>query len=96
MQDFSGNSWFSIFDEAGQKIFGVTADHLEELKSAGNEMEVDRIFDVPLFRMYTVRAKVKQEAYQSEQKIKQQVMQIQPVDFVQQNRSLLDAINKYY
>lgn len=96
MQDFSGNNWFSAFDESGQKILGVTADHLDELKAAGNEAEVERIFDAPLFRMYTAKCKVKQEAYQQEQKIKQSVLNILPIDFVQQNKSLLDAINKYY
>ena len=53
MQDYSGYSWFNLFDESGQKLFGVSADFLEDLRSHCSDSEMKQIYDLPLFRMFT-------------------------------------------
>ena len=69
-----------------------------ELKSSLNEQDTqdyETIFNKALFKDYLVRARVKAEMYQDENRVKNTMMSCFPIDYNYDNNQLLEHIAKY-
>jgi len=95
MADFTGNSWFSVFNDAGEKMLGCTAQHLYELKSGGNDEAYEKVFADALFKTHVVKVRVKQETVNDEMRVKSTVMTMNDVDILSECKQMLNAIEKY-
>lgn len=59
------------------------------------ESEYETVFSESNFRTYIFKVRVKNEMVNDEQRIKCSVMAVRPVDYAQECRDLLAAINRY-
>lgn len=100
MQDYSGAAYFGIFNDEAHRLIGHSAEQIHTLKQSMNEEKtVESIYQAPIFsKQYvcTVKAKEELNPKDNSMRVKLSLLKMQEVDFVQQNKSLLAAINKYY
>jgi replication factor A1 len=95
LQDTSGTTWFSAFDDIATRIIGKTADELYMMKANGDSAGFEAAFNSALFKTYLVKARCKNETYGDESRVKSQILQLSALDYVDESKQLLDAISKY-
>lgn len=96
VQDHSGLTWVTAFQEAGEEILGYSAKELYLLK---NEAEDDNKFIEVirdcLFREFLFKLKIKEEIYGDEQKVKITVVKAEKLNYAEESRILFDSISKF-
>lgn len=97
LQDQSGQSYFTAFDDMAIKIMGgKTADEMHNIKVSGDQATYDQIFnDCQSFKTFLFKARSKNETYNDEARVKSQILQVAPVDYVDECKQMLNAINMY-
>lgn len=96
IQDHSGLTWLTAFQESGEEIMGCSAKELYRLKY--EEQEDDRFADLirsRLFAQYLFRLKIKEETYGEEQRVKITIVKADRIDYPVESRYLLDTILKH-
>lgn len=96
IQDHSGLTWLTAFQESGEEIMGCSAKELHRLKY--EEQEDDRFADLirsRLFAQYLFRLKIKEETYGEEQRVKITIVKADRIDYPVESRYLLDTILKH-
>ncbi len=93
--DGTGSAYFSCFDEAAQLLLGKTAEELASFKSSDMQARYDATFQEANFGTYVFRLRVKAEQVNDEQRIKNTVMSVRPLNLVQESRDMLTAIKAY-
>lgn len=96
IQDHSGLTWLTAFQESGEEIMGCSAKELYRLKY--EEQEDDRFADLihsRLFAQYLFRLKIKEETYGEEQRVKITMVKADRIDYPVESRYLLDTILKH-
>ncbi|EEF48016.1 replication factor A 1, rfa1, putative [Ricinus communis] len=95
IQDHTGLTWVTAFQESGEEILGLPAKELYQLKY---EMQDDTKFsDVirsRLFQQFLFRLKIKEEMYGDEQRVKITVVKAEKVNYSSEGRYLLDLISQ--
>ncbi|KDO22120.1 hypothetical protein SPRG_10939 [Saprolegnia parasitica CBS 223.65] len=95
LQDSAGSTWASAFNDQGKIIMqGKTADELFELKDA-NVSLYESLFKAALFKTYLFRVRCKAEPHMDDLRVKSQIVNLEPLNYVQESAELLDAIAKY-
>lgn len=93
IQDHTGLTWVTAFQEAGIELIGVPAKELYHLRyEYNNEERFSEIMRQVMFNKYLFKLKVKEETFSDEQRVKSTVVKVEK-DF-SESRFLLDAINK--
>eukprot|EP01103_Thecamoeba_quadrilineata_P012133 TRINITY_DN3056_c0_g1_i1.p1 TRINITY_DN3056_c0_g1~~TRINITY_DN3056_c0_g1_i1.p1 ORF type:complete len:679 (+),score=164.76 TRINITY_DN3056_c0_g1_i1:54-2090(+) len=92
--DHTSSQWLSAFNEAGQKILNIDASKLAEMKEAGRDQEFESYFQKANFKSYIFKIRAKEERYNDVQRVKCSIVELQPVDYVQESRFLLEQIQK--
>ncbi|KIW03005.1 uncharacterized protein PV09_05663 [Verruconis gallopava] len=95
VQDHTGQMWLSGFDDAGRLVLGRTADEIAELKEADESKHVEAIFEEANCRSYIFRCRAKLDNYRDEQRVRYQIMSINPVDFKAESAKLAEMIKQY-
>ncbi|XP_047939756.1 replication protein A 70 kDa DNA-binding subunit A [Salvia hispanica] len=95
IQDYSGMTWVTAFQEAGEEILGCSAKELYVWK---NEMQDDlkflEVIQNCLFREFILKLKIKEEIYGDEQKLKITVVKADKLNYSEESRFLFDSITK--
>ncbi|KAG7390324.1 60S acidic ribosomal protein P1 [Phytophthora pseudosyringae] len=95
MLDHTGSTWTTCFNDQGKVVMGGrTADEIGELRDT-NPALFESIFKEALFKQYVCRLRVKAENVQEELRVKASVLTLEPVNFVQESKDLLQAIAQY-
>ncbi|CAN4128031.1 unnamed protein product [Withania somnifera] len=95
IQDHTGLTWVTAFQECGDQIMGVSAKELYFLKY--EEQDDDRFAEIirnVLFNKFIFKLKVKEELYIDEQRVKLTVVKAEKLNFQSETRFLLDLIDK--
>ncbi|CAN4076368.1 unnamed protein product [Withania somnifera] len=95
IQDHSGLTWVTAFQECGDQIMGVSAKELHFLKY--EEQDDDRFAEIVrnvLFSKFILKLKVKEELYIDEQRVKSTVVKAEKLNFQSETRFVLDLIEK--
>eukprot|EP01036_Dinobryon_divergens_P023274 gene23274-31602_t len=92
MADYTGNNWFSLFNDAAEKLLGCSAQILYELRVEGNEAAYEKVFSDALFRSVV---RVKQESVNDEMRTKSTVVTMNDLDLLDECNQMIAAINKY-
>jgi replication factor A1 len=93
--DHTGNAWFSIFSEEATKLLGVDANQLHAMKEQGDVDGYDSVFSRASFETVIAKVRVKQEDVNGEKRMKNTVVSLSKVDFANEAKLMLDALNKY-
>ena len=95
MLDHTGSTWTTCFNDQGKVVMsGRTADEIGELRDT-NPALFESTFKEALFKQYVCRLRVKAENVQEELRVKAGVVSLEPVNFVQESKDLLQVIAQY-
>ncbi|KAF8084610.1 hypothetical protein N665_0710s0018 [Sinapis alba] len=95
LQDHTGVTWATAFQEAGEEIMGMPAKDLYYLKYEDQDEEkFEDIIRKAAFTKYIFKLKVKEETYGDENRVKATVVKAEKLDYSQDTKSLLEAIHK--
>lgn len=95
VQDHTGTTWVTAFQESGEEILGLTAKELHIIKN--EDMDDDRfaeIFKRCLFEQFLFKLKIKEEHYGDEQKVQVTVVKAERIDPSAESRYLLELISR--
>ncbi|KAH7834500.1 hypothetical protein Vadar_016684 [Vaccinium darrowii] len=95
IQDHTGLTWVTAFQESGEEIMGVPAKELYFMKY--EEQEDERFGEIVrkvLFNKYVFKLKIKEEMFSDEQRVKSTVVKAEKVNFSSESRFLLDLVDK--
>ncbi|XP_021715030.1 replication protein A 70 kDa DNA-binding subunit A-like [Chenopodium quinoa] len=95
IQDHSGVTWVTAFQEAGEEILGCSAKELYTLKSEEQDERFAEAIRSKIFVPFLFKLKVKEETYGEEQRVKTAVIRADRVDFAAESRFLIDMIMKH-
>ncbi|KAJ1253722.1 hypothetical protein BS78_04G294900 [Paspalum vaginatum] len=93
IQDHTGTTYATAFQECGQELLGCSARELYMFK----ENEDPRFTDVLLqclYQDYLLRLKVKEETYGDERRVKNTVAKVERVDSSAESKFVLDCISR--
>ncbi|GMH09156.1 hypothetical protein Nepgr_010996 [Nepenthes gracilis] len=95
IQDHTGLTWVTAFQECGEEIMGMPAKNLYCLKYEEQDDEkFNEIIHGVLFAKYMFKLKVKEETFSDEQRVKSTVIKSERVNFSSESRFLLDLMDK--
>ncbi|KAL3500090.1 hypothetical protein ACH5RR_039183 [Cinchona calisaya] len=95
IQDHTGLTWVTAFQESGEEIIGESAKDLYCLKY--EEQDDDRFNEIMrgvVFKKYIFKLKVKEETFSDEQRVKSTVVKAERVNFESETRYVLDLLDK--
>lgn len=96
IQDHTGISWVTAFQECGEEIMGISAKDLHYLKHEQQDDEgFSKVLRQVLFSRYVFKLKVKEETFSDEQRVKSTVVKSEKVNYSSQSRLLLDMMEKF-
>lgn len=95
VQDHTGLTWVTAFQESGEEILGCSAKELYLLKYEEDELRFEEIIRGSLFNQYLFRLKIKEEIYGEEQKVKITVVKAEKVNYTAESIYMLDLISKF-
>ncbi|GER57613.1 replication protein A 70 kDa DNA-binding subunit [Striga asiatica] len=93
IQDHTGLTWATAFQETGKDIMGISAKDLYYIKY--EEQDEEKFIEVmrnALFNKFLFKLKVKEEFFSDEQRVKSTVVKAEKVNFETETRYLLDSI----
>lgn len=94
VQDHTGLTWVTGFQEAGVDIMGCSAQELYSLKNEEqDESRFEEIIKSRLFNQYLLKLKVKEESYGDEKKVKVTVVKADEVDPSSEAKYMLNLIS---
>ncbi|KAG0481738.1 hypothetical protein HPP92_012596 [Vanilla planifolia] len=95
IQDHTGITWVTAFQECAEEILGISAKELYLLKyEEQDELKFAEIVRKVLFNQYLFKLKVKEETFSDEQRLKSTTMKAERVDPSSESRYLLGMIEK--
>ncbi|KAL9270628.1 Replication protein A 70 kDa DNA-binding subunit C-like protein [Drosera capensis] len=95
IQDHTGLTWVTAFQESGEEIMGVPAKTLYFMKYEQQDDEkFTEIIHNVLFHKYIFKLKVKEETFSDEQRVKSTVVKAERLKFQSESRFLLDLMEK--
>lgn len=79
----------------GEIILGTNAKTINDFKLDRGSDAANVFYNDALFKTYLMRARVKFEQVNDEQRLKVTILKADPVDWVSESLQILDAIRKY-
>lgn len=79
----------------GERILGKSAKEIHDYKLDMGPDAANAIYSDALFKTYLMRARVKMEQVNDEQRMKVTILKADPVDWRAESLQILDAIHKY-
>lgn len=92
--DHTDANWATCFQETAETILGMKADDLGELKNTNNAA-FDEVFSNCVFQEFNFKLRAKEETYNDEKRVKTTVVTIEPVNYVQSGKRMLQAIKQF-
>jgi replication factor A1 len=90
--DTTGSQYVTMFNDHGVALLGVPAKEVETLKAQGESSEMNRIFDAAIFKRYFFTIKATEEMYQDEMKIRCVIANMEPINYTNESKRLIDEI----
>lgn len=97
VEDDSGSTWVSFFNEQAEMLLGATADEVNA-KAYGDGYDQDAyesVFADAVLSEWIFKCKVKNELVNDESRVKTSVYALQPVDYLRESRDMLAEIEKF-
>ncbi|KAI3790000.1 hypothetical protein L2E82_02809 [Cichorium intybus] len=93
VQDHTGLTWVTAFQECGEEILGCNAKELYVMKYEEHDDEgFGNFIKSRLFAEVVLKLKIKEEMYGEEQRVKITVVKVDKVDYGSNTKFLLDSI----
>ncbi|KAJ4847719.1 Replication protein A 70 kDa DNA-binding subunit A [Turnera subulata] len=97
IQDHTGLTWITAFQESGEEILGYPAKELYCLKYEFNDdTRFAEIVRSSLFNQFLFKLKIKEEMYGDEQRVKITVVKADKVNYSTESKYMLDLMSKFH
>ncbi|KAF8393555.1 hypothetical protein HHK36_021799 [Tetracentron sinense] len=97
VQDHTGLTWVTAFQESGEEILGCSAKELYILKyEEQDDIRFGEIVRQSLFNQYLFKLKIKEEMYGDEQRVKITIVKAEKLNYSTESKYLLDLISKLH
>jgi len=93
LADTSGDAWASMFQDVGEKVLGISAQELGELKQA-DDAKFQSVIAAAAFKEFAVKLRAKTEVYNDESRVKTTLFSAAPLDPLDYNRRLVKEIKE--
>ncbi|CAL7949670.1 unnamed protein product [Xylocopa violacea] len=93
LADWTDNQWISAFSEEAEKILGITAQELGELKENDNDAFLEKFGDAT-FKSFIFKIRVKLEMFNDESRLKGTCLNASPMDYKLYNKHLITQIKE--
>lgn len=93
LADWSGNQWVTAFSGEAEKILGITAQELGELKENDSDAFLEK-FSEAAFSTFLFKLRVTMEMYNDENKVRCTITGLAPMNHKAYNRQLLSKISE--
>nr|ADR72941.1 replication protein A1 [Brachionus ibericus] len=94
LADFAESNWATCFQETAETILGIGTEELGELKNS-NDPKFDEIFSECAFKEFNFKLRAKMETYNDERRVKVSAVTVEPVDYAQSGRRILQKIKQF-
>jgi len=91
--DATGSRWIIAFNEDAEKIFGMSAQELGELKENDNDAYMQK-FGEASFKRFQFNLRAKSEVFQDEMRIRHTCMSVVPLNYKTYLKHLIDKVSK--
>ncbi|XP_066303050.1 replication protein A 70 kDa DNA-binding subunit-like isoform X1 [Branchiostoma lanceolatum] len=91
--DYSGNQWATCFQESAETILGQNTEYLGNLKDQ-DDSAYDQVFTEANFKSYIFTMRAKMDTYNDESRIRCSCVGVQPVDFKEYSKKLINDIRQ--
>ncbi|EFN70726.1 Replication protein A 70 kDa DNA-binding subunit [Camponotus floridanus] len=91
--DATGNRWVIAFNEVAEKILGISAQELGELKENDNDDYMEKLNEAN-FKRFIFSLRVKSEVFQDEMRIKHTCTSVVPLNYKTHLTYLIDEVSK--
>lgn len=93
IQDHTGLTWVTAFQESGEEILGVPAKELYVLKyEEQDDVKFGAIIRSKIFDQFLFRLKIKEEMYGDEQRVKNTVVKADGVNYYLESKYMLNLL----
>lgn len=93
--DETGSTYMTVFDDDCQKLLGMSADDLYNLEMDESSSGFRDVWDKCLFSQHIIKVRAKSEEWEGQPRLKCSVVDMQPVNFVDESKHLLERIRNY-
>ncbi|KAI0345302.1 replication factor-A protein 1 [Trametopsis cervina] len=90
--DSSGQAWLQGFNDAGQVVFGTSADELMELKERDDE-QFNRAIAKAIGSTFNFTCRAKQETFNEQVRVRYAILKILPLDYRSEGNFLKDLLS---
>ncbi|RNA32148.1 replication A 70 kDa DNA-binding subunit [Brachionus plicatilis] len=94
LADFADSNWATCFQETAETILGIGTEELGELKNS-NDPKFDEVFSECAFKEFNFKLRAKMETYNDERRVKVSAVTVEPIDYVQSGRRILEKIKQF-
>ncbi|KAI9048739.1 hypothetical protein LZ554_007570 [Drepanopeziza brunnea f. sp. 'monogermtubi'] len=94
VNDYTGQLWLNCFDDVGRLVMGQSGDQLMELRE-NDTAAMEKAFETSNCTTYIFKCRAKMDNFQDQTRVRYQVMNASPVNFVQEAKKLADLIKLY-
>lgn len=95
IQDHTGLTWVTAFQECAEEIMGMSAKDLYSLKYVDqNDEKFGEVVRNATFTKYLFKLKVKEETFSDEQRVKSTVVKAERYNYSSETRFILDLMDK--
>ncbi|XP_038716213.1 replication protein A 70 kDa DNA-binding subunit E-like [Tripterygium wilfordii] len=95
IQDHTGITWVTAFQECGEELLGTSAKDLYHLKFENQDDEnFSKIIRRVMFTKYIFKLKVKEETFSDESRVKSTVVRAEKMNYSSESRFLLESMTK--
>ncbi|XP_006854186.2 replication protein A 70 kDa DNA-binding subunit A [Amborella trichopoda] len=95
IQDHTGLTWVTAFQESGEELMGISAKDLYFLKyEEQDDVKFADILRNVVFNEYMFKLKVKEEIYSDEQRVKSTIVKVEKLNFSSECKYLVEMLEK--
>ncbi|KMQ93699.1 replication protein a 70 kda dna-binding subunit [Lasius niger] len=91
--DATGSRWITAFNEDAEKILGMSAQELGELKENDNDAYMQKFAEAS-FKRFTFSLRVRSEVFQDEMRVKHTCASVVPLNYKTHLTHLIDRVSK--
>lgn len=91
LSDFTGNEWVTCFQDTAEKLLGISAAELGNLKDS-NEAEFDKAMNKINFTSHNFKMRARMDSYMDETRMKCTAVSVEPIEYLAQSKRLFDEI----
>jgi len=96
VSDSTGGNWVTLFDDQAVRLMGgVKAADVAEIKANGTRQQWDAVFKGRLFTTWTFRLRAQQQMQNDEQRLRFNVLALEPPNYARESAILIEEIDRY-